>query len=74
MPQQFRYDAELFWTTTLVFAILGLIGCLVPCVLRNKQHNSTIYVTVIGSTLCFWLFWFCTYAMQINPIIAPAIE
>ncbi|KAH0573996.1 ATP synthase subunit H [Spironucleus salmonicida] len=72
MTQEFRIDASLFGITTGVFVLVGIVLCVIPCFFKNKTHLSTILVTVIGTVCCFWLFWFCTFAMQSNPIIAPS--
>ncbi|ESU38527.1 ATP synthase subunit H [Giardia duodenalis] len=70
------HSVKIQWTelgvTTGIFFALGAIAVLLSFSAK-KGHRSTVIVTACGTTLCFWLMWFCTYAIQINPLIKPQI-
>ncbi|EFO65571.1 Hypothetical protein GLP15_283 [Giardia lamblia P15] len=70
------HSVKIQWTelgiTTGIFLALGAIAVLLS-LSAKKGHRSTVIITACGTTLCFWLMWFCTYAIQINPLIKPQI-
>ncbi|CAL6028107.1 ATP_synthase subunit H [Hexamita inflata] len=72
IEHHFRVPSAEFWWPTVVFIALMIgLSCIAFCM--PKKDRSTLLVTVIGSCCCFWLLWFCTFAMQINPLIKPEI-
>ena len=72
VPHHFRISAAEFWWPTGIFFGLAVIFALVGIFMKSDK-KSTVVVTGVGSSLCFWLLWFCTYAMQVNPLIAPEL-
>ncbi|TNJ29659.1 ATP synthase subunit H [Giardia muris] len=58
--------------TTCIFIVLGAIGCTLSLTAK-KEYRSIVIVTTIGSVLCFWLMWFCTFAAQLNPLVEMAL-
>lgn len=72
VPHHIKMQWKEFGITTGVFFGLGAIAMLFSLAAK-KGHRSTVLVTACGTTLCFWLMWFCTYAIQINPLMKPQI-
>ena len=70
-------------TGTIIFVIVGIIGCWYGNKLAIKNSNARIsigenrklaFIVVIMSTFCMWLHWACAYMHQMNPIIQPQPE
>lgn len=72
VPHTIRIQWKELGVTTGVFLGLGVIAVLFSLATK-KGHRSTVIITACGTTLCFWLMWFCTYAIQINPLLKPQI-
>lgn len=72
VPHYFNVPAAEFWWPTAFFFGLAVVLSLCSLALK-KNDRSTMIVTSVGSCMCFWLLWFCTFAMQINPLIDPEI-
>lgn len=72
VPHTFSLPAPQFFATTGAFLALMVVLCLSSLALPRGKR-STLIVVSVGSVCCFWLAWFCTFAMQINPLIAPEL-
>lgn len=64
-----RIPTNEFWIPTGIFMVLIVIGIVVGCLVKSQR--STIIVCCTGTFCCFWLLWFCTFAMQANPLFFP---
>ena len=53
----------------MFFGIAIVVG--LASMALKKNVRSTVIVSVVGSCVSFWLLWFCTFAMQINPLVNP---
>jgi len=72
VPHTFSLPLTQFFATTGGFLALMVILCLCSLALP-KGKRSTLVVMSVGAVCCFWLAWFCTFAMQINPLISPEL-
>ena len=55
---------------TLFWALFGLI---LPCCVGGP-NKQVIRVSLVLTAICCWLFWFCTYLHQLNPLIGPELR
>lgn len=72
VPHSIKVSWPEFYITTAVFLGVGVVAMLLGLTAK-KGHRSTVIITACGTMFCFWLMWFCTYAIQINPILQPQI-
>eukprot|EP00389_Voromonas_pontica_P002195 GDKH01003254.1.p2 GENE.GDKH01003254.1~~GDKH01003254.1.p2 ORF type:complete len:77 (+),score=16.93 GDKH01003254.1:220-450(+) len=64
---------------TLIFAILGVLGCIGFGVAFGKETPNTsqkdalwLTITMVAlATFSMWGFWVCVYMHQMNPLIYP---
>ena len=72
---------------TIVFAVLGVVGCIVSAVVVSRQKasvessrsikrdNHLLGILVVFMTVfCMWIHWICAYMHQMNPITPPSPE
>ena len=72
IPHHFRISASEFWWPTGFFFGLAIILVVISFFVKPGT-KSTVAVMGVGSCMCFWLLWFCTYAAQVNPLITPEL-
>jgi V-type H+-transporting ATPase subunit e len=58
----------------LFTAIFGVIGGVLPIFVPKNPHRSVIQVILLLIGICCWLFWFCCYMSQMNPLIGPILN
>ncbi|XP_045482547.1 V-type proton ATPase subunit e-like [Harmonia axyridis] len=65
------FEVISFAVATAFWAIIGIIAPL--CVPRGR-NRSIIRLCLILTAICCWLFWFCAFVVQMNPLLGPKIE
>mmetsp|Transcript_19735 Transcript_19735/g.24335 ORF Transcript_19735/g.24335 Transcript_19735/m.24335 type:complete len:141 (-) Transcript_19735:164-586(-) len=63
-----------FWIGTLIYVILGVIGCAVGGLGFGRNNAKLgIYLACVA-TVCLWIPWACTWLSQWHPLIYPEYE
>ena len=57
----------------VVSAFWAVFGLLLPCFAQG-ENKQVVRVSLVLTAICCWLFWFCTYLHQLNPLIGPELK
>ncbi|XP_044762152.1 V-type proton ATPase subunit e-like [Coccinella septempunctata] len=52
-------------------AFWGAIGIIGPFCVPRSRNRSIIRLCLILTAICCWLFWLCSYVVQMNPLLGP---
>jgi len=55
-------------------AFWGLIGIVVPCLIPKGPNKGLTQLILAETAVCCYLFWICTYLMQLNPLLGPQLH
>ncbi|XP_046386242.1 V-type proton ATPase subunit e-like [Ischnura elegans] len=64
--------------SAIPIAILTLfwlvVGCVLPFVIPKGPNRGLLQVILMLTAACCWIFWFCCYLAQMNPLIGPKLS
>lgn len=56
---------------TVFWACLGIVG---PMLVFKSENAATIRCMLCLTAFTCWLFWFCCYMSQANPLFGPKLD
>ncbi|XP_037899174.1 V-type proton ATPase subunit e-like [Glossina fuscipes] len=51
----------------------GIIGIVIPLLIPKGPNRGLIRCILVLTAASCWLFWFCCYMSQINPLVGPML-
>ncbi|KAG5873364.1 hypothetical protein JTB14_022967 [Gonioctena quinquepunctata] len=59
----------------IIFTVLwGGVGGFLPFIVPKGPNRGIIQVILMLTGVCCWLFWFCCYVAQMNPLVGPKLD
>jgi len=58
----------------IVTVFWGLIGIVLPFIIPKGPNRRLIQTMLMLTAACCWLFWFCFYLHQWQPLFGPQLK
>ncbi|KAJ8025931.1 V-type proton ATPase subunit e 2 [Holothuria leucospilota] len=66
--------ASAWITVVVVTAFWGFVGIICPFFVPKSSEKGIIQTMLVLTAVCCYLFWLCTFLMQLNPLFGPELE
>ncbi|SBT86327.1 V-type ATPase V0 subunit e, putative [Plasmodium malariae] len=65
-------------TGTFIYLIIWFVSCILFCLFFARDGKISrmdmikLIITLVSlAVFCLWIFWFCVYISQLNPMVSP---